>query len=992
MSKLELLVSGPGTGKTTYCIDLFRKEILKTPAGIDSRAYFVLPNREHASRIQNLVLKKDTPGLFNVHILTIQELGQRLAGAGVLPRPGESMRRSVLRSILEDPAETWGYFAAMKDLPGFYELLSERIQEFRQAMMTAEEFSRRIKKTAKDPVFRSKAEDFARLMRRYDAELAVRGFAEDAAQTLVLRIPSGGAPLVILDGFYHFTRMQKALIEALARAGARMTAALTLPEASSKRAHVFELAENTRSFFVGLGFKPSSASLKMNKRVTERALLHLERSLFLPKPGRLTGKQEAVKILTAETVHDEIENIAREIRRLHRDTDWHYSDMAVILRSVQGYEKSIAAVFKEYDIPVSVHERRRIVESGLGRFIHRIFVLFFSDWQSEDLFSVLRSGYFGLRPSADAAAQLERLSFKKNIRSGRENWNALAGEPAAGGTLIALKALADLEKELLSSKSARSFRLDLGRFLHTSSLDASSSDASALRALEDLLARAEGFYAGKTGQTYSARHFAEEFQRAIEVGLFSEKPAGKNRVQVYDVVMALPKEYRVVFAAGLLDQRFPHPVNEDPFFKDQERRILNGDAPLLEMREARRVGERYFFYMAVTRARNLLYLSYPQKDRDGRSYLPSAFIDEVLRCFTDLPVLKGGAEGEFETARWAAECQAEKAGSEALFKPGLSADEKDKKRILAYAAGKKEDPRFSRILEAGRYDGTARLTDKRILDVLKARSSDFSPTRLEMFLTCAFKYFADHTLKLKPYLEDRLRAETGTMIHAVLERFHSEKRSVPQLFEDLQEEFDKSPLALEPLYRRRALLERAKHTLTLFLRFEDKVAGESGFRPEYFELSFGKRHDGSAARLPYLEIGKERVRLSGSIDRVDVSPDGKQALIIDYKLGTRDLNKKLKEGIEVQLPLYSLVVRDLLKLDPQGAELRFLESGKRSPTLDGEKLKELLSQTQERVEDAARRVRGADISIRSKSCQHCEFSGICRFETWKLVYSEVDGV
>ena len=62
-SMLELLVSGPGTGKTTACIDLFRKQILRSPGGLDSRSYFVLPNREHAGRIQNLVLKKDIPGL-----------------------------------------------------------------------------------------------------------------------------------------------------------------------------------------------------------------------------------------------------------------------------------------------------------------------------------------------------------------------------------------------------------------------------------------------------------------------------------------------------------------------------------------------------------------------------------------------------------------------------------------------------------------------------------------------------------------------------------------------------------------------------------------------------------------------------------------------------------------------------------------------------------------------------------------------------------------
>ena len=100
MSHRQLLVSGPGTGKTAHCIDLFRREILKSPAGIDSRAYFVLPNREHAGRIQNLLLKKDVPGLFNAHVLTIHDLASRLLG-GASRRPTDALRRSILRSIEE---------------------------------------------------------------------------------------------------------------------------------------------------------------------------------------------------------------------------------------------------------------------------------------------------------------------------------------------------------------------------------------------------------------------------------------------------------------------------------------------------------------------------------------------------------------------------------------------------------------------------------------------------------------------------------------------------------------------------------------------------------------------------------------------------------------------------------------------------------------------------------------------------------------------------
>ena len=34
------------------------------------------------------------------------------------------------------------------------------------------------------------------------------------------------------------------------------------------------------------------------------------------------------------------------------------------------------------------------------------------------------------------------------------------------------------------------------------------------------------------------------------------------------------------------------------------------------------------------------------------------------------------------------------------------------------------------------------------------------------------------------------------------------------------------------------------------------------------------------------------------------------------------------------------------------------------------------------------RLRSADITVKSKSCKYCSYSSVCRFEPWKLVYSE----
>ncbi len=1019
MAKLELLASPPGTGKTTYCIDLFRQEILKSPAGIDSRSYFVLPNREHAGRIQSLVLKQGVPGLFNVHILTIQELGLSLLSGGALPKPSESLRRSILRQILEDHAQALPYFANVKDLPGFYELLSERIQEFKSALLDAQEFERRARKL-KDSVFQMKSGNFAALMKYYGAELASRGLSE--AEDSLMRLAAGSsrqmaeAQLVILDGFYHFTQAQKKLICVLAPRAARMVVTLTLPDDSPKRPHVFELAEDTRQFLIKLGFSPPRAPrssalhfLIQNKRVTEPALLHLESSLFLAKPKIFSEKQTVLRLFTAETAHDEVESIAREIRQIHRDTEWHFSDIAVILRGMKGYDKAIERIFGDYGIPMHVHERKKTLESGFGRFVHRFLGLILSDWPSTDLLPLLKSLYGPVAPEEEAVAWLERLAFSKNVLCGQPCWAKLAQEVRCTGAQGSLRWFSEAQDKLLSARSARALRLRFTVILRQCRLDASEADQAALRSIENLLMRVESLYAGGRTGAYSAQGFLAELQRAIEIGLFSQRPRGKNRVQIYDAVMAIPKEYRVVFIAGLLDQAFPKGVTQDPFFKDDERVALNLGArrgeSKLELRSSHHAGERYFFYMAVTRARNRLYLSYPKKDRDGRSTLASAFMEEVRRGFSDLPVVAEEANARWHCGSWASERQAERAAAELLFLPTPpNGTKEDKKKILVFSAARKNEPRFRRILEAGWHDGTARFRDARILEALQMRSPVFSATRLESFLTCAFKFYAQHTLRLKPYLEDRLRLEMGTLLHAVLDGFFKKLSAQEKndagfwkdrerigviLSKDLEALFAESPLASEPMYRQRFLLSRMKQTLLLFARRESECAGERDLVPKYFELEFGKLLDGSPAPYPYLEIGKDKILIGGKIDRIDVSRDGDGALVIDYKLGSRNLKNKIEKGLEVQLPVYLLAVKRLLGMDVLGAELHFLESGKRA-ALDTKTIGELLKQTEERIEDAARRIKKGDIAVRSKSCEFCDYESICRFEKWKLIYSEVD--
>ena len=135
-----------------------------------------------------------------------------------------------------------------------------------------------------------------------------------------------------------------------------------------------------------------------------------------------------------------------------------------------------------------------------------------------------------------------------------------------------------------------------------------------------------------------------------------------------------------------------------------------------------------------------------------------------------------------------------------------------------------------------------------------------------------------------------------------------------------------------------------------------------------------------------------------------MTPDGKNALVIDYIRSRGGLSKKIQKGLELQLPVYMLAAQKLLGLRVMGAEHRILtesrkegvyleefsellEAGKNQARTQKE-MDEFLNGTEDKIRRIAQRIHAADISVKSKSCDFCEFDPVCRFEKWKLVYEK----
>ena len=185
-------------------------------------------------------------------------------------------------------------------------------------------------------------------------------------------------------------------------------------------------------------------------------------------------------------------------------------------------------------------------------------------------------------------------------------------------------------------------------------------------------------------------------------------------------------------------------------------------------------------------------------------------------------------------------------------------------------------------------------------------------------------------------------------------------------------------------------------------RFLEAAARDgSTYEPAFFEVGFGFEDEPGSLPALELEAPDGPLRLRGRIDRVDVSPSGDRAVVVDYK-GRRATpgEKWVSEG-SFQAALYLRAARDLLGLEPAGAfyqplgvadlRRRGLIGSDDDPGLDvvngdrqpAEHVAEVLDEVIALATEAAAQARSGALEPRPQTCtpsRTCAYPGLCRCE------------
>ncbi len=299
---------------------------------------------------------------------------------------------------------------------------------------------------------------------------------------------------------------------------------------------------------------------------------------------------------------------------------------------------------------------------------------------------------------------------------------------------------------------------------------------------------------------------------------------------------------------------------------------------------------------------------------------------------------------------------------------------------------------------------------------LAAAKSDFSrgvpvsPSRMETYATCPYRYYLRYALHIDPVEEperiERIDAlERGSLIHAILERFlrdigrddppRPERRDahLARLMEVARdEERDRERRGVTG----RALIwemDRRQIEEDLVRWYDAEIKDESNTRPGAFEVSFGPVRYGlgsqdetySSERPLVLRVHGRDLAFQGRIDRVDWD-DGRSAFrVIDYKTGKPRDKAAFDKGRALQLPIYLHAAAQALGMAPAQGEAQYFyvssRGGFKRKTITGAELAERQDEFEQVLGTIADGIDSGMFAPNpgkgKPACMWCDYSDVC---------------
>lgn len=725
-----------------------------------------------------------------------------------------------------------------------------------------------------------------------------------------------------------------------------------------------------------------------NERFITPVLKELE-SCYFNTPLKGNSTDEQIPITAGYNREREADAVCRQILTVMTEPKRRWKDITIMLRESETYSDVLEKALKRYEIPYFSDRRRPMVSHPLGEFLVSVLEVVRRGFDHDALFRLLKTDFWPI--SREAVDELENYCLEFGVRDFmwlKDEWpykrkDRFASEDEEIRSVIDdsenIVSIGDEElshtvsEETVDVEEVRRLRVNETRTLIMRHLqpfwEFAKTEHTGYEWCEQLfnlltavgipvqLAQwcetAEAMGAAETVAAHEQMYkrvvalFDEimnlnlpdpmnvgDMELLVQEGLeevsYSLVPPSLDHVMVTTVERGYTHESDIVFLMGLNEGVFPQHMGDEGLLNDKERQDLKAAGiTLVEGALVRAFNENFLLYLACTRGRNELYLSYAGADEEGGALesalaikrwqqlgysqvpqvepltiSPTAAPQYLWRPMQSLALLAGQmgnvTQGQDLGALW-----------RSLYDWSLKGHYREALRIATRGVTDTNE---------------VPLVDRSVVQALLFRQDALSGsvTRLESYQRCPFAFYAKYGLKLEQRKVKQFGApEIGIFLHESLRALgmqllaqNRQWRDVSveeeaQLCQAVVAEISNDLLLGEAgdIYET-VLQQRLEATLRRTVQRLSDWSSKSVFNTRYLEKNFG----GGPSSWPAVQIPLDDgnyIRLQGQLDRVDEwTYEGKTyGLVVDYKSGGASVKAAdVYYGLKLQLVTYLLAL------------------------------------------------------------------------------------
>ena len=962
---LQFVMGPSGSGKSHYLYRKITTESIENP----EKNYIVLVPEQFTMQTQkDLVMASPRKGIMNVDVLSFNRLAYR-----IFEETGEKNRvilddvgkNFVLRKIAGDSESDLKILGNNLKKIGYISEMKSVISEFSQYDVQVSDLEQLLDSMDANTNFYYKLQDMKVVYQEFQNFLKDKYITgEEVLEILCESVPKSkilAGSTVVLDGFTGFTPIQNKLLKVLMNVCEKVVVTVTMDQRENPflYSHPYQLFALSKQMVSTLTEIAKAEKIEVEEPIylymkpvyrfkDNEPLGFLESHLFRYSKERYDKKQNSVQIWCAKNPQEEIDWVAQTIRKIVREQQYRYSDIAVITSDQTAYANHIEKIFDKYEIPVFMDHKRSILLNSFVEYLRSLLAMVEQNFTYESVFRYLRTGLVGFED--DEIDILENYVVALGIRGyskWQEKWirrtrNMVEADLVQVNS-VRERFVAKIENVVEVLKRRHKTVVEVTTAVHEFFLQ------------EEIQQRVKEYeiYFGEQGELALEKEYAQVYRIVIELfdkfvellgderismkeycelldaGLEQAKvgiiPPSVDQVVVGDVERTRLKDVKVILFVGVNDTFIPGNTNKGGIISEHDRdKFIEKGLSLAPGSKEKTFIQKFYLYLMLTKPTEQMILSYSKSSAEGSALRPAYLVAELLKMFPQMRVQ--------EVERCMAKQElTERSGVSFLveglqkYHEGLSKEWQE--LYTCYKKNPEWAKQINQIVEAAFYENPKDMLTTETARKLYGEVLENSVTRLENFSACAYSHFLTYGLRLKEREIYQFQAvDLGNLFHGALERFSKKMDGLGCTWNSITDEqkeeliessvdeciVDYGNTILYSSARNEYIITRLKRMMRRTVWALAKQLKNSSFAPAGYEITFGGTTPISSSNIQLDELG--RMRLRGKIDRVDICEDAENVYvkIMDYKTGAKafDLGE-LCYGLQMQLVLYMNAAMEL---------------------------------------------------------------------------------